>query len=379
MGVIFYCICGEGMGHATRSEVVIKTLMKKHKIVIFSYDRAYEYLKKRFENKVLDVVDIVGFNFVYENNQFMVGKSIISERKKFNKIITENFPKYIKYVVKYNPFLIISDYEIVSGRLAKILDIPLISIDNMGFFTKGIVKKEFSKHWQVKFLRSVVSINGDYNFIISLFKIPLRTKFKSNTFFIGPFIRKEIIKAKTSRKNYILVYQTSKSNMSMFNILKASKQKYIIYGFDKETKEDNLVFKKNSVDEFVKDLASCRGVITNGGFSLICEAVYLKKPIYSIPVQNQIEQKINAYYLKKAGIAKTSDEINSIDLKRFIKNLKEYEKNLKNFQVDANNFDILSEKIRKFSEYSTSKKTKMLQNIEKLEKHIKKRLTKLIK
>ena len=201
MARILYGLCGEGMGHATRSEVVIKTLMKKHKIVIFSYDRAYEYLKKRFENKVLDVVDIVGFNFVYENNQFMVGKSIISERKKFNKIITENFPKYIKYVVKYNPFLIISDYEIVSGRLAKILDIPLISIDNMGFFTKGIVKKEFSKHWQVKFLRSVVSINGDYNFIISLFKIPLRTKFKSNTFFIGPFIRKEIIKAKQKEVN----------------------------------------------------------------------------------------------------------------------------------------------------------------------------------
>lgn len=377
MGVLFYCICGEGMGHATRSEVIIEKLIKKHEIVIFSYDRAYDYLKKRFENKVLDVVDIVGLNFVYENNQFMVGKSIINERKKFNKLITENFPKYIKYVVKYDPFLIITDYEIISSRLAWILKIPLISIDNMGFFTKGIVKKEFNKNWQVRFLRTIASISADYNFIVSLFKVPLRKKYKTNTYFIGPFIRKEIINMNPSKKNHILVYQTSKSNLNMFNVLKSSNEKYIIYGFDKENKEDNLTFKKNSVKGFVEDLASCKGVITNGGFSLICEAVYLKKPIYSIPVKNQIEQKINAYYLKKAGIAFTSSEINLTDLNEFISNLNYYEKNLKNFKIEPNNFDILTDKIKKILEYPTSKRTKMLKNLNMLEKYIKERLKKL--
>lgn len=112
---------------------------------------------------------------------------------------------------------------------------------------------------------------------------------------------------------------------------------------------------------------------------MICEAVYLKKPIYSIPVKNQVEQKINAYYLKKAGIAFTSNEINLADLNEFISNLKYYEKNLKTFKIEPNNFDILNDKIKKISEYPTSKRTKMLQNIEKLEKHIKKRLSKIIK
>lgn len=367
------------MGHATRSEVLIKELMKKHKIVIFSYERPYQYLKKRFQGKVLDVVEIIGLNLVYENNEFMLGKSLISERKKFNKLVTENFPKYIRYIVKYDPFLVITDFEASFGTLAKMLKIPLISIDNDGVFTRGKVKQEFNKSWQVKFISSLTGLKGDYNFIVSLFKTPIRKKYKSNTFYIGPIIRKEILDIKPIKKNHILVYQTSKSNIDMFNTLKSTDQKYIIYGFDKECVDKNLIFKKSCVKGFAEDLASCKGVITNGGFSLICEAVHLNKPIYSIPVKNQIEQKINAHYIKKMGFAMTSEEINLVDLKKFILNLKEYEKNLKEFYIEPNNFKLIKEKIKKFEEYPTSKRTKMLKNINTLEKYIEKKVRRFLR
>ena len=379
MSVIFYCVAGEGMGHATRSEVVINELLKKNKIVIFSYDRAYEYLKKRFKVKVLDIVEIIGLNFTYEDNEFKVGKSIINERKKFDKLITKNFPKYLKYIAKYDPFLIITDYEPVSGTLARFLKIPLITIDNMNFFTKGVIQKEFEKNWQVKFTRSIVGLKGDYNFIVSLFKIPLRKKFASNTSFIGPLLRKEIINTKPKKKDHILVYQTSKSNISMFKILKSTHQKYIVYGFNKEKKEEKIIFKKPSVKGFAKDLASSKGIITNGGFSLICEAIYLNKPIYSIPVKNQIEQILNAYYLKKAGIAASSEEINIIDLNKFLRNLDEYEYNIKKLNIKYNELEVINEKVRKFSKYPTSKRTKMLKNIDKVEENIKQKLNKILK
>lgn len=50
--------------------------------------------------------------------------------------------------------------------------------------------------------------------------------------------------------------------------------------------DGNLQFKNFNEDEFYRDLASCRAVITNGGFSLMTEALYLQKPILSVPVKN---------------------------------------------------------------------------------------------
>ncbi|WP_263641099.1 glycosyltransferase family protein [Methanobrevibacter arboriphilus] len=67
---IFYSVCGEGMGHAVRSGVILEELTKKenkekYDIYIFSSDRSYRYLKNKFDN----VYEIGGFNTVYENNE----------------------------------------------------------------------------------------------------------------------------------------------------------------------------------------------------------------------------------------------------------------------------------------------------------------------
>ena len=48
--VIFYCICGEGMGHAIRSSVIIDRIKDKYDVYIFSSDRAYKYLNEKFDN-----------------------------------------------------------------------------------------------------------------------------------------------------------------------------------------------------------------------------------------------------------------------------------------------------------------------------------------
>ena len=45
--VIFYCICGEGMGHAIRSSVIIDRIKDKYDVYIFSSDRAYKYLNEK--------------------------------------------------------------------------------------------------------------------------------------------------------------------------------------------------------------------------------------------------------------------------------------------------------------------------------------------
>ena len=74
---IFYSICGEGMGHAIRSGVILEELTKKHEVYIFSSDRAYQYLDSKFDN----VFEIGGFNTVYENNTVNNTKTFLKALK----------------------------------------------------------------------------------------------------------------------------------------------------------------------------------------------------------------------------------------------------------------------------------------------------------
>jgi len=53
------------MGHAIRSGVIIDHLLEKNDVTIFTSDRAYQYLSRKYD----DVYEIEGFNTVYEENE----------------------------------------------------------------------------------------------------------------------------------------------------------------------------------------------------------------------------------------------------------------------------------------------------------------------
>jgi len=47
---ILYGVTGEGMGHATRSSVILEHLTKEHDVHVVVSGRARDYLAQRFEN-----------------------------------------------------------------------------------------------------------------------------------------------------------------------------------------------------------------------------------------------------------------------------------------------------------------------------------------
>src|SRR5256886_11731342 len=51
-----------------------------------------------------------------------------------------------------------------------------------------------------------------------------------------------------------------------------------------------IFYKPFSEPAFIEDLRTARGVIANGGFTLMGESVYLHKPLLAEPVAKQFEQ-----------------------------------------------------------------------------------------
>ena len=62
---ILYGVTGEGMGHATRSRVMLNHLVKDNEVEIVVSGRAHAYLSKFFFN----VHVIEGLRMAYENNE----------------------------------------------------------------------------------------------------------------------------------------------------------------------------------------------------------------------------------------------------------------------------------------------------------------------
>lgn len=346
---ILYSVCGEGMGHATRSSVIIKHLLKDNELIIFASGKAYDFLSKKFDN----VYYIEGFNTVYIENTAKYMSTFLAGLKNLPKSLKNNMKILYNIARVFKPNIIISDFEAYSNLLSKILGIPLISVDNIHVITQcklELPEKYYTERLAAQgVIHSFITLPKSY--FITTFFYP-EVKNEKKVFLYPPVLRNEILNLKPFNGDHVLVYQTSDSNSKLIDILKSLDEKFIIYGFDTEKEEEeNLKFRKFNEDKFFKDFESCKAVVANGGFTLMSEAIYLGKPVYTIPVKKQFEQTVNAVYLKKSGYGEFHEQISKESFETFISKLDSYRNALNSFEHDYNNkiFHDLDKVIVKYS------------------------------
>jgi len=322
MAKILYGLCGVGIGHAIRAKIILTFLKRKHKVMVICSDRPYEYLSKRFNN----VHKIEGFELGFRNNKISKCLTLIKNIRKISKRRYEHIRIDIEKIKKFNPEYVISDWETLSSYLSKNFNIPLISIDNQHFLMKGrfeFQKKYFFDYLMAKMVIFLLMKKADYYIISSFYKTKLK-KEERNVFLVSPILRKEIIESKPAKKNYILVYQSTKTYHKLIKILEKINENFIIYGYDKREEEKNLKFKKFNEKSFLEDLKNCKAVICNGGFTLISEAMYLKKPLLTVTIKGHFEQLLNCSYVKKLGCGEYYKDLNKKRVESFINNLDKY-------------------------------------------------------
>jgi uncharacterized protein (TIGR00661 family) len=129
------------------------------------------------------------------------------------------------------------------------------------------------------------------------------------------------------------VYQTASSQDNLIEALQNVRdESFIVYGLGRDESLGNVTLRRFSEVGFIETLAAARGVITNGGFSLISEAVYLHCPVCSFPLGDQFEQYVNGAKIEQLGFGRcfpvfSSDSVKAYlyDVNRFVRNLAAYE------------------------------------------------------
>jgi uncharacterized protein (TIGR00661 family) len=189
---------------------------------------------------------------------------------------------------------------------------------------------------------------ANHYFITSFYYPPLRENFKKNTDYVSFIVRDCIRKLIPSiRKNLVLVYTSSDITPRLVETMKTINKQFVVYNSKVNRTEGNIEFKSGTGAHFFKDLARCEAIITTAGLSLISEAIYLKKPIYAMPVSH-FEQILNAQYVEKLGYGMHAKKITKQEADEFFSKLNIYRKNL----AKVDNFKInndVSEAIRKIN------------------------------
>ena len=171
--------------------------------------------------------------------------------------------------------------------------------------------------------------------VLTFFDAPLRYY---GTTLIPPILRPEVIALEPERGDHLVVY--SSGDPQLAESLREAGMRCIVYGMrggDAESESDgNLEFRAPSVEGFLEDLRTARGVVTGGGFSLLSEAVYLGKPVLSIPLRGQFEQLMNARYLERNGFGTCALEPTADEVKRFVAGLESHEEALSGYEQQGN-------------------------------------------
>ncbi len=198
--------------------------------------------------------------------------------------------------------LVISDYEPVTAWMAKKRGMPSIGIGHLYAFIHDVPKSPGNRfaHWVTNIFAPVRYPLGSH---WHHFDQPL----------LPPTVADDIHQLKPSEAEHLLVYLPFEQQAEVIELLKKfPEQQFRLYtGTSEQRQIDNVQLCKIGRQGFINDLASCRGVICNAGFSLVSEALHLGKKVLVKPLTGQVEQESNAVALEQLKLGHWMSEMNA--------------------------------------------------------------------
>jgi uncharacterized protein (TIGR00661 family) len=297
---ILYGINATGNGHISRARIIIAELKKRgHDIscIISGRNDDSLYDIEEFKPFVLKK----GFTFSKKDGKIKYLRTL------FNIDLIQ-FVKDIKSIDEQFD-LVITDFEPVSAYFSRIKNIPAFGIGHQYSFYKNIPMTV-----KMRFTRIL------FPYIYTPIKNVIPSHFSHfNQHILPPFLSKIITnhKLKANSKDNVLVYLAWEELEKMIALLNQIEEKHFIYYCDIQNQKvvKNVTLKPFSENGFKNDLIENKYLITNAGFQLPAEALFVGKKILCKPLDGQPEQEHNAKILNDLGyatISKTID-INSIN------------------------------------------------------------------
>ena len=314
---ILYGVTGCGLGHTMRARALAQHLEASgHVVKLAASGRAVGILR----GHGLDVVAIDGMSMRFVEGEARIGKSLLQLLRRAPRAIANNAEVAWNDVLDFDPDVLVTDFDTFTSTLGVLLGRPVISVDHQHVLDRfrhpKAVQEVVSSYGMARVLVTAKTPRCAHYVVTSFFFPEPRW---GSTTLVGPIVRREIIEAKPTRGEHVLVYQTTSGDPRLVPALQAVPGvRFVLYGLGRQETLGNVELRSFDEARFVRDLASSRAVVANGGFTTLSEAVYLGKPVLSIPVRRQPEQEINAAWLEVLALGMRATQIDPRVVLRFL-------------------------------------------------------------
>jgi uncharacterized protein (TIGR00661 family) len=275
----------------------------KNKIIPFSSP----YLAYSQKTKALDIPKTI-------SNTFLNLRAYVSSLRKI-QFHTEEL----------NPDVIINFYDVLGGIHQFLFrsKVPMVCIAHQYLLLHPNFHHP-KNHWLDKLLVNtntrITALGATKKLALSF--TPFDNDKKQKILAIPPLLRSELAHLSTNTSDYLLAYVTQHTLAEQLMVWHDKNPGTEMHCFwDNPQYNDtfhyspNLHFHKINGKKFLDMMRQCRGLVTTAGFESVCEAMYLGKPTFMIPVPKHYEQACNAIDAKRAGAGITGT---SFDLTAFI-------------------------------------------------------------
>ncbi len=317
---IVYGVFGYGRGHATRALSVLPELKKRHDVVILAGGDAYDSIAPHYP-----VIRIPTLRYEYTSDgRRSLSRTLGENLRHLSDVVVggEGFDEVSRVLRDVNPAVAICDAEPWTHAAAARIGIPRISFDHFGILAYcrphipwGDRLRSFRDVWAYRGLMG----RPDRVIVSSFYDGGVKDR---RIRFVGPLLRPEILRARATQGNHVLVYLNRGAYQFTPRVeaaLRAIGAPVIVYGTPRLGKDGPLTFREPGNETFIRDLASCRSVFSTAGNQLVGEAIWFNKPMLVMP-EHTVEQRLNAAAVERLGIGMQVQhtEIDGQTVRRFL-------------------------------------------------------------
>ncbi len=315
-----FIIQSEGRGHQTQALSLADILTKNGIEISFALLGTSGFVNK---TSLLD--NNPYFEFIYFKSPSLAynpkTKSLSICRTLRNSFFSINdylkSLKKIRQIINSNPpDVIINFYDFLGGIYSGFLnqkDIPVFCVGH-----QYLLRNKLFKHPQghlfdriiVNFNTYITSLGSSKMLALSFNNFPSNGKIIT----VPPLLRPGIKQLEIGNGNFYLVYLTQEELLQEIveQIISFPNEHFVV--FANNTKNiylpRNVEIKKIANNDFLQAMAHCKALICTAGFESVCEAMYLGKPVFMLPIKKHYEQLCNAIDGQRSGAGLYEDNFN---------------------------------------------------------------------
>ena len=318
---MMFCVLGEGRGHMTQA-MAVKEMVEAagHQVVAVTLGVSSQRpIPTYFSSAMkLPITQLPTLEFKYKNNRAVSNTAtllgVFSKLPKYAGILRQ-FDEIVRIT---QPDVIINFFEPLAAfyAITRRKRPPVVAIGHQFMFQHpGYVHAP--QLWKQLLSMKVYTLllgARATKLALSLYEAP---DLPAKRIIVGPpILRKQLFSLQPNAQgDFTLVYLLNHGYANQIIQWSDANPRTKLHCFYDKTEapaefrhSPSLTFHRLDGEKFLQMMAECRNVVCTAGFESVSEAAWLGKPLFLVPVENHVEQQVNALDAQQfgLGLAETS-------------------------------------------------------------------------